>query len=378
MATTPKPKLLLSWSTGKDSAYTLHKLRQSGEYEIVGLMSTFNEKFDRVAMHGIRSDLAAAQAVSIGLPIWRVDLPSPCSNVEYEIRMKALFDKAVSAGISHIAFGDIHLADVRAYREKSLEGSGLMPVFPIWTGDNSADASRKLAQEMVDAGVRSVITCVNPRQLDRSYAGRIFGRGGHIDHVRRPAGKSEEPAFLADFPGGADACGENGEYHTFCFDGPRTVFPSGGVDIVIGETVVREGFVYTDVVLDGSPQAAVLDSRVSLVEHEKRAAEDWSSTATAAASAGGDDVDRTGMQCPMLAEAGAAAEEKLDRTGDACPLRQHQGEETDRTCEPCQLRLQQQKTSEGASSSPPPVSPVKAAKRALEAVGEGIPLPATV
>jgi diphthamide synthase (EF-2-diphthine--ammonia ligase) len=356
-----KPKLLLSWSTGKDSAYALHVLRAAGEYDVVGLLTTYNERFDRVAMHGIRSSVAAAQAAAIGLPVWRVNLPSPCSNEEYAARMGDVVRRAVADGITHMGFGDIHLADVRAYRETNLAGSGLTPVFPIWTGDASPAASRALAARMLDAGIRSVLTCVNPRQLDRAFCGTLFAPAGRVANVRRPApaaaaasldggggdGYDNGAGFLAALPPAVDACGENGEYHSLCFDGPifTAAGGGGGLRVVVGETVIRDGFSFTDVVLDGSDEAAALDAGRSLVEEDGGgdnsatecplpAASSTGSDKTAdpcpLASAGGEkqspppqghqqggsDADRTGDACPLTGAPGP-----VDRTGDACPLK---------------------------------------------------------
>lgn len=338
-----KPKLLLSWSTGKDSAYALHVLRTAGEYDIVGLLTTFNEKFDRVAMHGIRASAAAAQAAAAGLPVWRVDLPSPCSNEEYAARMGAVVRRAVAAGITHMGFGDIHLADVRAYRESNLAGTGLTPVFPIWTGNASPEASRALAARMLDAGIRSVLTCVNPRQLDRAFCGTLFAPRGTVANVRRPGaatagGYDNGSGFLEALPAGVDACGENGEYHSFCFDGPASVFPRGGLRVVVGETVIRDGFSFTDVVLDGSDEAAALDAGRSLVDGEGGSGDDKTAAECPLPKAS----DKTADPCPLTTAAAGGAQQSqqgggVDHTGDACPLTGAPGP-VDRTGDACPLK----------------------------------------
>ncbi len=216
-----KPRLLLSWSSGKDSAWTLHRLRQSDAYEIVGLVTTLNEAFDRVAMHGVRAELLAAQATAAGLPLWRVDLPWPCANEEYETRMRALIDRARAAQVTHMAFGDLFLEEVRAYRLKMLAGTGITPVFPLWGLDTT-----QLARDMLAGGLRATLTCVDPKQLEARFAGRDF-----------------DAALLAELPPGVDPCGERGEFHSFCHAGPMFAQPVG---IATGEVVERDGFVFAD------------------------------------------------------------------------------------------------------------------------------------
>lgn len=219
-----RSKALLSWSSGKDSAWTLHVLRQRGEVEVVGLLTTINTYFQRVAMHGTRSELLKAQAAAAHLPLWEVPLPWPCSNEVYEQAMAAACASAVRQGISGIAFGDLFLEDVRRYREDRLLGTGLDPIFPVWGRD-----TRELVSEMIDAGLRARIVCVDPSKLPANFAGR------DLDHelVRR-------------FPATVDPCGENGEFHTFAYAGPMFHEP---LSIESGEIVTREGFVYSDVVL---------------------------------------------------------------------------------------------------------------------------------
>ncbi|HKV95587.1 MAG TPA: ATP-binding protein [Candidatus Angelobacter sp.] len=217
-----KKKILLSWSSGKDSAWALHVLRQQGEYEIAGLVTTINSAFDRVAMHGTRRVLVEMQAEAAGFPLITAPLPWPCSNADYECAMKQVCDQALAQGVSAIAFGDLFLADVRAYRERQLQGTGLQPLFPIWQIPTD-----QLARQMIESGLRARLVCVDPKQLDPSFVGREF-----------------DQQLLQDLPPGADPCGENGEFHSFVYGGPmfgRTL------PIVAGEKVERDGFWYADV-----------------------------------------------------------------------------------------------------------------------------------
>jgi len=220
-----KLKALLSWSSGKDSAWTLHVLRQRNDVEVVGLVTTFNEAFGRVAMHGVRRELVEAQADAAGLPLWPIPLPWPCSNDEYESRMRALIGKAVAEGVTALAFGDLFLADIRAYREKQLAGTGIEPLFPLW---GTVDDTPALARAMMAGGLRATLSCVDPRQLSPAFAGREF-----------------DASLLADLPPGVDPCGENGEFHTFCHAGPMFARP---VPVRTGEVVERDGFVFADLV----------------------------------------------------------------------------------------------------------------------------------
>ncbi|GIV14697.1 MAG: ATPase [Armatimonadota bacterium] len=219
-----KPKILLSWSTGKDSAWTLHVLRQSGEWHIVGLVTTVNTAFGRVSMHGVREELLEKQAQAVGIPLWKVPIPYPCPNEAYESAMLDLIARAREAGVTHFAFGDLFLQDVRDYRERQLAGTGITPVFPLW-GINTTE----LAHDMIASGLRAVVTCLDPRQIPASLIGHEF-----------------DEAFLTKLPPSADPCGENGEYHTFCYDGPMFAYP---VPVRTGEVVERDGFVYVDVFL---------------------------------------------------------------------------------------------------------------------------------
>jgi uncharacterized protein (TIGR00290 family) len=214
-------RVLLSWSSGKDSAWTLHVLRQSPEIEVVGLLSTINQHFGRVAMHGTRVDLVRAQAEAAGLPLWEIPLPWPCSNQEYERAMAAACQRAVAEGITTMAFGDLFLEDVRRYRMEKLQGTGLEPIFPLWQKD-----TRHLLQEMLSAGLNARIVCVDPSKLEAKYAGRDL-----VDIWR-------------DFPPDVDPCGENGEFHSFVSAGPMF---RGPIPVENGETVLRDGFVYADV-----------------------------------------------------------------------------------------------------------------------------------
>ena len=223
-------KTLVSWSSGKDSAWTVHVLRQRGGVELGGLLTTINEAAQRVAMHAVRVDVLQAQADALGLPLWQIPIPSPCPNEVYERVMAAAVQRAVAEGFTQIAFGDLFLEDVRRYREERLAGTGLTPLFPLFGADTPA-----LAREMIAAGVRARITCLNPKILDRSFAGREF-----------------DAALLADLPPGVDPCAERGEFHTCAYDGPMFSRP---VPIETGVTVERDGFVFTDVVIGNQVNA---------------------------------------------------------------------------------------------------------------------------
>ena len=217
-------KTLVSWSSGKDSAWTVHVLRQRGDVEIAGLLTTINEAAQRVAMHAVRLDVLQAQADALGLPLWQIPIPSPCPNDVYERVMASAVQRAVAEGFTQIAFGDLFLEDVRRYREERLAGTGLTPLFPLFGADTPA-----LAREMIAAGVRARITCLNPKVLDRSFAGREFDR-----------------ALLGELPPGVDPCAERGEFHTCAYDGPMFSRP---VPIETGITVERDGFVFTDLTI---------------------------------------------------------------------------------------------------------------------------------
>lgn len=220
-------RVLLSWSSGKDSAWALHVLRQRGDVEVVGLLTTFNEAAGRVAMHAVRRELVEAQAAAAGLPLCSVPLPWPCSNEEYEKIMSEVVARARESEITQIAFGDLFLEDIRAYRVRQLAGSGIEPIFPVWT---TPQDTPMLARQMLRAGLRAVLTCVDPRQLDSRFAGRSF-----------------DAALLAELPSAVDPCGERGEFHTFCHAGP--MFKSE-IRVVLGESVIRDGFCFADLRLE--------------------------------------------------------------------------------------------------------------------------------
>ena len=213
-------KTLVSWSTGKDSAWALHLLRGQGA-DVAGLFTTVNSAFDRVAMHGVRRELLAAQAEAAGLPLHELAIPYPCSNEQYEAVMGAFVARAKTDGVAAMAFGDLFLTDVRAYREARLAGTGITPLFPVW--DIPTD---HLARDMKAAGLAACITCLDPKKVPESLAGRDF---------------SEVPGVT---PTGVDPCGENGEFHTFCYAGPMYAAP---IAIRAGEKVEREGFQFMDI-----------------------------------------------------------------------------------------------------------------------------------
>ena len=216
-------RVLLSWSSGKDCAWALHVLRQQPHTEVVGLLTTFNEEADRVAMHAVRRELVVAQAEAAGLPLWPVPLPWPCTNEDYERRMADALARAVDAQITHMAFGDLHLQDVRDYRIRQLAGTGIEPLFPLWT---TPDQTPQLARRMLDAGLRATLTCVDLKQLPASFAGRDY-----------------DETLLAELPVGVDPCGENGEFHTFCHAGPMF---SSEIAVRPGTTLSRDGFCFAD------------------------------------------------------------------------------------------------------------------------------------
>src|SRR5215467_10678843 len=215
-------KILLSWSSGKDSAWALHLLRREGKYEIAGLLTTFNSEFNRVAMHSTRRELVEAQARAAGLPLIAVQLPWPCSNAEYERIMAGVCADAVAQGITGIAFGDLFLADIRAYRERQLQGTGLEPIFPVWQIPTD-----QLARDMISEGLRAKLVCVDPRKLAAEFAGRDF-----------------DAKLLADLPAEVDPCGENGEFHSFVYAGPMF---NAKIPVATGERVERDGFCFCDV-----------------------------------------------------------------------------------------------------------------------------------
>ena len=217
-------KCMISWSSGKDSAWMVHVLRQRGDVQLAGLLTTINEAAERVAMHAVRVDVLQAQSDALGLPLWRIPIPSPCPNEVYERAMGAAVARAVAEGFTHVAFGDLFLEDVRRYREERLAGTGLTPLFPLFGADTAA-----LARDMIDAGLRARITCLNPKVIDRLLAGREFDR-----------------SLLAELPATVDPCGERGEFHTCAYAGPMFHHP---VPIETGITVERDGYVFTDLTL---------------------------------------------------------------------------------------------------------------------------------
>lgn len=217
-----RPRAWLSWSSGKDAAWSLHVARQRGEVEIVGLLTTLNEHFDRVAMHGVRRELLEAQARATGLPLHVVPLPWPCTNEDYEARMARACEVARDAGVTRMVFGDLFLPDVRQYREAKLAGTGIEPVFPLWGIPTDA-----LAREMIEGGLGAHIATLDPRLVPRELAGARWDRS------------------LDALPAGVDPCGERGELHTLVVEGPMLSAP---IDVRVGEIVERDGFVYADLI----------------------------------------------------------------------------------------------------------------------------------
>jgi uncharacterized protein (TIGR00290 family) len=217
-----KQKTLLSWSSGKDSAWALHILQHQQDIEVVGLFCTFNKKFERGAMHAVRTELIQQQAEKIGLPLELIPIPDPCSDSEYKAIMADFIEGVKSRGIECIAFGDLFLEEIRNYREDSLAGTGITPLFPLWgipTGE--------LSKEMVSRGLRAKITCIDPKHLPSNFAGHDYDND-----------------FLEQIPNSVDPCGEKGEFHSFAYDGPMF---KDKVNICVGETVTRDGFIFTDI-----------------------------------------------------------------------------------------------------------------------------------
>jgi uncharacterized protein (TIGR00290 family) len=217
------PKAFVSWSSGKDSAFALYEVRRLGIAQIVGVLTTINEVYDRVAMHGVRSALLDRQIAALGLPAIKVPLPSPCPNEIYEAGMADAFERIRSQGVRHMIFGDLFLEDIRAYREKQLAPAGMQGLFPLWQRD-----TRELAEQMISVGIEAHLVCVDPRHLHRRYAGRKF-----------------DGDLLRDLPEGVDPCGENGEFHTVVSAGPMFSAP---IPVCVGEIVERDGFVFADVI----------------------------------------------------------------------------------------------------------------------------------
>lgn len=216
-----KPKAWLAWSSGKDSAWSLHIMRQRGDIDVVALLTTVNQKYQRVAMHAVRESLLDAQAAAARLPLVKVEIPSPCPNEIYELAMAQAMSRARERGITHVVFGDLFLEDIRKYREENLAKCGMTPVFPLWLRP-----TRELANEMIGSGMRAHLTCVDPRKLDGRFAGRAF-----------------DAQLLAELPLSVDPCGENGEFHTCVVAGPMF---RQAIEVDAGEIVTRDGFVFAD------------------------------------------------------------------------------------------------------------------------------------
>ena len=219
-------KVIASWSSGKDSAWMIHVLRHTPGVEVAALLTTVNEVANRVAMHAVRVDVLQAQADALGLPLWQIPIPSPCPNDVYERAMAAAVARAVADGFTHVSFGDLFLEDIRRYREEKLAGTGLTPLFPLFGSD-----TRALAREMVAAGLGARITCLNPKVMDRKFAGREF-----------------DQSLLDELSESIDPCAERGEFHTCSYRGPMF---SRSLPIRTGITVERDGYVFTDLTLDG-------------------------------------------------------------------------------------------------------------------------------
>jgi uncharacterized protein (TIGR00290 family) len=217
-----RTKAWMSWSTGKDSAFALWELQKRNDLEVTTLLTTVTESYDRVSMHAVRRELLQIQAHNVGLPLLEVMIPAACNNEIYENRMRTAMEKALQTGVSLVGFGDLYLEEIRSYRETKLHGSGIQCIFPLW-----GKPTDKLANSIIDAGFKAILTCIDPKRLLPSFAGREFDR-----------------ELLNDLPAGVDPCGENGEFHTFVYDGPIFRQP---ICIQVGEQVERNGFVFADV-----------------------------------------------------------------------------------------------------------------------------------
>lgn len=225
-----RKRTLLSWSSGKDSAWTLWQLQQDPTIELVALWTSINQEADRVAMHAVRRELVEAQAAAAGLPLWTSPLPWPCCNQQYEVVLQVLWQRAHSAGLEQVAYGDLFLEDIRRYREQQMHGTGLTPIFPLW-----GLPTDQLVRDMIAGGLSATLTCIDPGKLPRSFAGRRF-----------------DSNFLQDLPSGIDPCGENGEFHTFADQGPMF---RHAIRTKPGVVIERDGFVFTDL-LNAAEQAA--------------------------------------------------------------------------------------------------------------------------
>lgn len=217
-----KKKILFSWSSGKDSAWALHILREQPNTEIIGLFCTFNMKYERGAMHAVRNELIQQQAEKLGLPLQLIPIPSPCSDSEYKVIMADFIEGAKSQGVDTIAFGDLYLEEIRRYREANLAATGIKPIFPLW-----GKPTDELSKEMINSGLRAKITCLDPKCLSPDFVGQNYDND-----------------FLEKIPDNVDPCGENGEFHSFVYDGPMF---TGRVNIRLGDTVTRDGFVFKDI-----------------------------------------------------------------------------------------------------------------------------------
>jgi uncharacterized protein (TIGR00290 family) len=220
-----RPKALISWSSGKDSAFALHEVKRAGEFDVVGAVTTITETFGRVSIHGVRQEILLAQLAAAGLPPRIVPIPYPCPNEIYEARMGEAVARAAKDGITHMIFGDLYLADIRAYREKKLAGTGITPVFPLWE-----KPTRPLAQAMIASGLQAYLATVDLKKLPAEFAGRKFDDG-----------------LLSDLPEGVDPCGENGEFHTCVVAGPMF---SHALEVRSGARVERDGYAYCDLVME--------------------------------------------------------------------------------------------------------------------------------
>jgi uncharacterized protein (TIGR00290 family) len=223
MTVAARKQTWLSWSSGKDSAWALHVLRQRTDVDVTGLFTTVNATVGRVPMHGLRVELLRRQAEATGLPLHVAEIPTPCPNEVYEHAMRTLVDRALAAGVRAMAFGDLYLEDIRAYRERNLAASGVEPIFPLWGLDTA-----KLARDMIASGLRARVVSIDPKALPAELCGRLF-----------------DESFLRDLPPGVDPCGERGEFHTFAFQGPMFRSP---IEADLGDPVERDGFVFRDLV----------------------------------------------------------------------------------------------------------------------------------
>jgi uncharacterized protein (TIGR00290 family) len=219
----PRPKAVVSWSSGKDSALALHEVQRSGDVEVVGILTTVTSSFGRVSMHGVRESLLDRQTEALGLRGWKVPIPWPCPNDVYEREMARVLGEIQQLGVSAVVFGDLFLEDIRQYREARLAEVGMRGIFPLW-----GRKTDQLAREMIAVGIRATLTCIDPKKLDRTFAGRSF-----------------DAALLDALPEGVDPCGENGEFHTFASASPAF---NGPISIEVGEVVDRDGFVFADIV----------------------------------------------------------------------------------------------------------------------------------